>query len=199
MERGLNFHCRVDRCPEADLEINSKNDKTSVSRKVSKNKLKVLYCNARSVRNKMDELKGIVALEDIDIIGITESWANKDDLMLLDINGFIIFRQDRFEKKGGGVLIYIKNHLSCKELKISIKLNDLESVWIELTNPKGKNLVIGNVYRPPNTGIEQDKLLCEHIKEACRTREVILMGDFNFPNIDWGGNFVCSERERGNL
>ena len=52
----------------------------SKKRKSNKEALKVLYCNARSIRNKMDELRGVIAMEGFDIIGITESWANSNDV-----------------------------------------------------------------------------------------------------------------------
>jgi ribonuclease P/MRP protein subunit RPP40 len=150
-----------------------------------KNRLKVLCCNARSVRNKMDELKTIVKLEGIDIIGITESWANKNDTALLCIDGFTLFRQDRISRKGGGVLIYIRDCLSCKEFNVSSNLNNIETVWVEIYDHQGRKLIVGNVYRPPNVCREQDELLCKLIKEACQAKEVILMGDFNLPGINW--------------
>ena len=89
----------------------------SIKRKSNKEALKVLYCNARSIRNKMDELRGVIAMEGLDIIGITESWANSDDVPdFFEIKGFNLFRQDRFDKKGGGVMLYVRSDLNCIEL-----------------------------------------------------------------------------------
>ena len=44
------------------------------------------------------------------IIGITESWANNDitDAELV-LEGYAMFRKDRMGRKGGGVLVYIKD------------------------------------------------------------------------------------------
>lgn len=156
------------------------------SGELDKGKLHVLYCNARSLRNKMDELKGIVASEAIDIIGVTESWTSAYDLdALIEIKGFNLFRQDRINKKGGGVLIYVREKLICSAVTFNRKPQGIESAWVRLKNDKGRILVIGNIYRPPNNSVEQDTELINLIKEACKEGEIIIMGDFNFPNIDW--------------
>ncbi len=40
--------------------------------------LNVYYTNSRSLRNKMDLVRGVNAAEKFDIIAITESWMNLD-------------------------------------------------------------------------------------------------------------------------
>ena len=60
--------------------------------------------NARSMVNKKNELN--VMVEDLDphIIGLTESWANKDIADAeLGLTGYIMFRRNRIGRKGGGV------------------------------------------------------------------------------------------------
>ena len=58
-----------------------------------KNSLSVLYCNAQSILNKLDELKMLISIRQPDIIGITESWANSTVLDAeLMIPGFNLFR-----------------------------------------------------------------------------------------------------------
>ena len=45
-----------------------------------------------------------------DIIGITESWAHKDTVDAeLMLPGYAMFRKDRQERMGGGVIMYIKD------------------------------------------------------------------------------------------
>ena len=70
---------------------------------------KFVCLNARSIVNKRNELN--IMLEDTDprIIGITESWANKDILDAeLGLNDYTMFRKDRKGRRGGGVILYIK-------------------------------------------------------------------------------------------
>ena len=64
--------------------------------------------NARSIVNKKNELNIIV--EDINphIIGITESWANKDiSDAELGLTGYVMFRRAQIGRRGGGVILYI--------------------------------------------------------------------------------------------
>ena len=162
------------------------------SNRGEKETLKVFYCNARSIRNKMEELRGVIAMEDLDIIGITESWANTEDMPdFFEIKGFNLFRRDRVNKKGGGVLLYVRSDLNCIELNFKSNSQGIDSVWIKLTNDNGNHLVLGNVYRPPNCSIEHDTMLGNLIREVCQKFEVVIMGDFNYPNIDWDNNVIA--------
>ena len=51
-----------------------------------------------------------------DILGITESWAHKDmvdaEQMLL---GYVMLRKDRQERRGDGVIVYIKDSIQAYE------------------------------------------------------------------------------------
>ena len=73
----------------------------------NENKLRCIYMNARSIVNKIKELKVMIEEENVDIIAITETWLNDnvtDDEV--SINGYTLFRKDRrYEVKcrGGGV------------------------------------------------------------------------------------------------
>ena len=55
------------------------------------------------------------------------------------------------ESSAGGMLLYISNHLSCKpqnDLCI-YKPTELKSSFIEISNPKRSNIIIGCIYRHP--------------------------------------------------
>ena len=65
--------------------------------------------NARSIINKKNELN--IMVDDIKphIRGITESLANNDITDAeLGLEGYVMFRKDRMGRRGGGVLLYIK-------------------------------------------------------------------------------------------
>ena len=69
-----------------------------------------VYLNARSIVNKKNELN--IMVEDIDphIITITESWANTDITDAeLGLTGYAMFRRDRKGRRGGGVILYVKD------------------------------------------------------------------------------------------
>eukprot|EP00061_Rhincodon_typus_P000882 g13077.t1 len=45
--------------------------------------------------------------------------------------------------------------------------------------------MLGLYYRPPNSEHETEVQICGQIMERWRSNRVVVMGDFNFPNIDW--------------
>ena len=56
---------------------------------------------------------------------------------------------NRCEKSGGGVGLYIRNSLSfIKRLDLISDENIYESVFVEISQPVGKNIVIGVVISP---------------------------------------------------
>ena len=58
------------------------------------------------------------------------------------------------------------------------------SVWIEVVNNDGKKTVIGVVYRSPNSAETNNEKLNKCLQELSN-RNLVIMGDFNYPNIDW--------------
>ena len=71
--------------------------------------LKCVSLNARNTLNKKNQLNIMVHDSDPHIIGITESWANKDITDAeLGQDGYVMFRKDRMGRRGGGVLLYVK-------------------------------------------------------------------------------------------
>ena len=60
-------------------------------------------------------------VEDIDphIIGIIESWANTDITDAeLGLTGYVMFRRDRIGRRGGGVILYVKESIQAYEIKL---------------------------------------------------------------------------------
>ena len=119
-----------------------------------------------------------------DIIGITESWAHKDmvdaELML---PGYVMFRKDRQERMGGGVIMYIKDSIQAYELQMEKEAECEEAIWCNIAT-KNSTLAIGLIYRSPNIQQEDDEKLHNAIKEISK-RECVIMGDFNHGHIQW--------------
>ena len=76
---------------------------TKCPENISKAGYKCACLNARNIVNNKNHLN--IRVEDIDphIIGITESWANKDiSDAELRLTGYVMFRRDRIGRWGGG-------------------------------------------------------------------------------------------------
>ena len=88
-----------------------------IQRNTSESGIKCVCLNARSIINKKTELN--IMVDDIKphIIGITESWANNDITDAeLGLEGYVMFRKDRMGRRGGGVLLYIKETIPAYEV-----------------------------------------------------------------------------------
>ena len=50
---------------------------------------------------------------------------------------------------------------------------------------EGSIILLGVFYRPPNSSRDVEEQIGKQILERCDNNRVVVMGDFNFPNIDW--------------
>ena len=151
--------------------------------------MSVLLCNARSLRNKFQDyiLPDIVS-NDYDFVAITESWLNtkhRDFVSEYNIEGYDIFLKDRENKRGGGVIMYVKKSLKCNEIKCEI-IENVDNLYVLLSSAENKKLAIGLYYRPPLTHDESDEKIYEEIESMLNNYEVIILGDFNLPCSSWG-------------
>ena len=103
---------------QAEQEATS-TDKPNHPKNISEKSYRCVCLNARSIVNKKNELN--IMVEDIDphIIGITESWANIDITDAeLGLTGYVMFRKDRIGRRGGGVILYVKESIQAYEIKL---------------------------------------------------------------------------------
>ncbi|CAI9731129.1 fission process 1 [Octopus vulgaris] len=121
------------------------------------------------------------------IIGITESHLNENIRNSeITINRFNIFRCDRQGRSHGGVIMYIHDTYACIELvnESNAYCNLLCIKIIQL------NTVVTIMYRPPNSptlSFTEPLTKLQQIlgNMASPMPDIILLGDFNFPNIIW--------------
>ena len=155
-----------------------------IQRNTSESGIKCVCLNSRSIINKKSELN--IMVDDIKphIIGITESWANNDITDAeLGLEGYVMFRKDRIGKRGGGVLLYIKETIPAYEVQLQEEADCKEALWCNLVTGHTK-ITIGVVYRCPNITIQNNEKIHNAISEVCKG-DCIIMGDFNHGNIKW--------------
>ena len=152
-----------------------------------KSGLKLLYSNVQSINNKVDELRAIVDMENPDVIALTETWTNdtiNDAYLHLD-NYELVERRDRRDTvggRGGGIMVYAKGIHIWRE-DVDTEFNQCATLKIK----KGtEETALHVVYRSPNSNKENDNMLCEWMEKRSRSgKEEVIVGDFNFPGIDW--------------
>ena len=151
----------------------------------------VMVLNARSIFNKVDELKAHIENYKSDILFVTETWLTESiPNEAVNISSFNIFRKDRTIARGGGVAIYIKDDIPVKtrfDLNSSLTI---ECLWITI-RPKWlprkiSRVALACVYLPPSILHEDVDYFYDYFQscydiltaESCDTA-FIIAGDFN--------------------
>ena len=110
--------------------------------------LVLLQVNCRSILNKLLEFWNLVDTYNPDVIIGTESWL-REEINSAEVfrDDYTTFRGDRCTR-GGGVLIYVKNYIDCRELWAD---EDFEMIAIEVKgrDPKFIWEIVG-IYIAPN-------------------------------------------------
>ena len=155
--------------------------------------IRVMFANVQSVVNKIDEVKAVMALSKPDIMALTETWTHEgigDDY--LNVDGYeLILRSDRNDTengRGGGIIMYVKKEINARKMEEKPLCNQTSSVELK---SGGEEVRIHMVYRSPNSKKANDDGLCTWVKEMRGAN--ILIGDFNFPDIDWANGVARSK------
>ena len=150
----------------------------------SKEEIKCVCLNARSIINKKSELNSMVDDIKPHIISITESFANNDITDAeLGLKGYVMFRKYRIGRRGGGVLSYIKETIPAYEEQLQEEADCNEAIWCKLVTGH-TTVTIGVVYRFPNITKQNNEKIPNAISEVSKG-DCIIMGDFNHGNIKW--------------
>lgn len=107
----------------------------------------------------------------------------------LTISNYDHVRSDRLSRKDGGVLLYVH-----KDIPITNSDTFDNSVCeaVTFSSSVRNSLVIG-AYRPPDASLEEFKEMLFFIQKCINENEpheVTVMGDFNFPNINWSDKSI---------
>ena len=159
------------------------------------------HMNIRSLFNKVDLVSQLVddCKERLHVLGLSETWLSNgipDDFV--SIKGYQTIRLDRSWgdpnidgniKRGGGICLFINEHITWVDQKykhLNRSSSVLEIQWIEIINPKSKNIVIGNGYRPPDGNVTDFIAYFENsLNNIDFTKNVVfLIGDFNIDYLD---------------
>ncbi|GAB0176272.1 hypothetical protein GRJ2_000092400 [Grus japonensis] len=72
-----------------------------------------------------------------------------------------------------------------------------ESLWVRIKGRAGAgDIIVGVCYRPPDQGDGADEALYRQIGAASRSQALVLMGDFNHPDICWRDNAAECKQPR---
>jgi endonuclease/exonuclease/phosphatase family metal-dependent hydrolase len=180
--------------------VRSKKGRGSQAQTHRKKDLICLYNNVDTLTStKMGEMEILVKDIQPDIVALTEVKPKNCRYELqspeIQLQGYNCF--NNLTRGGRGVALYVKENINATGVD---DLNDHafeDCVWCKIRLETQKVALIGCVYRSPNSDDGKNEDMTDLLGLASRTRKdhVLVMGDFNFPTIDWTNN-SCPHREQ---
>ena len=187
-------------CHRAAQEATHCADPSVGKARAPKGTLACLYTNARSLGNKQDELVLLLSAKKYDVIGKTETWWDSTHDWTMGIEGYTLYRRDRVDKRGGGVALYVKESYMSLQADVGDRHGQLETLWVKIRGEYGTgDTTVGVYYRPPTQSPELDQEFARELTEAACSRTLVVMGDFNYPDISWEDHSAKSERSQSFL
>lgn len=146
---------------------------------------KYLFLNIRSLYGHFSEFEIDLKESNIMVFGLVETWLNKDiPDNLINIKGFTIARLDRkCKKRGGGVMLYIRDDLEWDNIECSYNTSDknIEMLTVLISRKFTKPIYVSVIYVPP-TGNTNDCII--HLDQVAdyisqKNADWIMGGDLN--------------------
>ena len=121
---------------------------------------------------------------------MTETWGRPALLdSFLTFDGYSLFRQDRFDRNGGGVLLLVHSDLHPSSFAIPVQSQGTfrDSVWCTLPLSSSKTLLLGCLYRSPHSSFDNNQCLSNLFDAVCHASfdYIMIVGDFNCPDVNW--------------
>ena len=133
-----------------------------------------------------------------DIIALSETWLNENTFNLCNIEGYVTESKHR-DRVGGGVALLVKQPLEyCVREDVSFCNEFIESLFIEIhlhNQPKKTDVVIGVIYRPPDTDINSFVAIITDILSVIKAerKTCYILGDFNINLINVSNHIPTAE------
>jgi len=142
--------------------------------------LKIAHLNIRSLIANLACLKDYINNNSYDLICLSETWLNPTILnTAVEVDGYKLFRWDRYNQRGGGICVFVKSQLSVTVLHSFIP-QLTEQLWLAI-EINDISYAVGTFYRPPKQNIDDfinefEECLGEIVPQF---NNVVCCGDFN--------------------
>ena len=162
----------------------TKRTRRSMNRKPTKNKLKILYSNARGIKSKMKSLKEIVYSTECDLYSVTEMNLKQNENIV--VKGYKWVGKIREKRNGGGNGILIKDTLINDITIEPITAKNIEVLLLKLNLNNSEYLVIMIYYGKQESRTNKEEAIAEfkniEIIIECQQNQqyhTLLIRDFN--------------------
>ena len=176
---GKRRNCHRNEC-KASLPHRSKD-------KLDQPQQSVSFCmiNTRSIRNKTSEFNDFVIDNDLDIVGVCETWLHPDDdavIAALNPGGHRFCHTPRLHKRGGGVALLYRSNLDVQVVPSSLNISTFEMTEISIVH-NSLSMDVCVIYRPPSASsslkqfIDDFSCLLDYL--LFKNSSLLIAGDFN--------------------
>lgn len=142
----------------------------------------------------MNELIILIQEHQPDIIAVQEI-LHKNSVIIPDqhqfhIQGYTMYTNQENWKRG--VALYVQEGIPSRQYYQDQDQNGEEQVWCSIKLKNTDTLIVGSIYRSPNSTRTSTIALFDSISKIVdkNPSHLLIMGDFNLPRIDW--NLVTS-------
>ena len=116
---------------------------------------------------------------DFSVIGLSETWLNSSTIDTYGIDGYSHAGLFRESGKGGGVSLFVCDKMIYHEMsELTMMIDYIECVFIKI-NYLDYKLIVGVVYRPPNSNMVDFNDSMHDILDKIALHPCYIMGDFN--------------------
>ena len=118
------------------------------------------------------------------------------------MDGYDCFVNPAYESSDNrGVVLYTKSYLNAQPVNCKESDAFKDSVWVKIPDNNNSSVLVGTIYRSGSRdkAIQNDSELHTMIKHMCLKagfKCVLIMGDFNHPEIDWTPEPVITTNHR---
>ena len=122
---------------------------------VAKEDFSIMHVNIRSIPANLNNFLSYMSNIDhsFSVIGFSATWLTPANIDAYSIVGYNHVGLTRDDRKGGGVSLLISEKLMYTEFhELNIVEDYIEYVFVKIMD-KGNAIIVGTVYRPPNSNI----------------------------------------------
>ena len=157
---------------------------TQLSYKITnQNGFSIIHFNCRSMNANFSKLENCLhgIGHKFDVIAVSETWLDKNSGNYT-LEGYEFQHQNRLNKNGGGVALYINKRLNFKVIKeATTSIDDsLECLTVEIILKDSKNIIVSCIYRQPGSSVDVCIETINKLFSTLSKRKLLyICGDFN--------------------
>ena len=165
---------------------------------MDKSSFSLIHSNIRSMNKNFESLSALLDRFrfNYSIIGLSETWFGEQPSSFFEIPGFHLEVNNRANKIGGGVGLYINSEFTYTTKKDLTYMSEcIETLFIEIVFDNRKNIVVGVIYRPPNSCRDDFLVTLENILSSptLKNKDCFLIGDFNINLFNYNSDPFVNE------